>query len=167
MALARSPGVQYDCHQRVFTQCSPPISATDQRTLVWTYRVDLELSAWILRLRGVRVPFFTHAEVRTVPPPDKVRWSRGLGEQGDGDEFVTGSSGVSQVKVFENNDNDDKDIALDGRSMPATTRPKGARDPEAAEDPGVLRGPGPAVNRRGSLWPRWPTAWPDGSLRSR
>jgi len=71
---------------------------------------------------------------------------------------------VSQVEGF--SDNGDMDIAVTRHSMPAATRPKGAGDPEAAEDPRA-QGPAPAVNRRGSRWPQWPIAWPDGTLRSR
>jgi hypothetical protein len=78
---------------------------------------------------------------------------------------------VSQVEGFNDNDNDndndmDMDIAVTGPLVPAATRPKGAGDPAAAEGPGA-QGPALGANRRDSRWPRWPTAWPDGSLRSR
>jgi hypothetical protein len=72
---------------------------------------------------------------------------------------------VSQAEGSNDNDND-TDIAATRPSVPATTCPKGARDPASPEDPGA-QGPGFAVNRKDNRWPRWPTAWPDGSFRSR
>ena len=66
---------------------------------------------------------------------------------------------MSQAEGF--NDND-MDIALTRPSMPARIRPKGARNPAAAEGPDA-QGPALAANRRDNRWPRWPTAWPDGS----
>jgi hypothetical protein len=70
---------------------------------------------------------------------------------------------VSQAEGFNDNDTD---IAVTRPSMPATTRRNGASDPAAAEGTDAL-GPAIAANHRDNRWPRWPTAWPDGSRWSR
>ena len=70
---------------------------------------------------------------------------------------------MSQAEGFNDNDTD---IAVTRPSLPSTTHPKEARDPAAAEGPGA-QGPAFAATRKDNRWPRWPTAWPDGSLRSR
>jgi hypothetical protein len=69
---------------------------------------------------------------------------------------------VSQAEGFKDNN---MDIALTRLSMPETIRPNGASDPAVAEGP-VAQSPAFADIRRDNRWPRWPTAWPDGSLRS-
>jgi hypothetical protein len=70
---------------------------------------------------------------------------------------------MSQVEGF--NDND-KDTVVTRPLMPTASPPKGAGDSAAIEDGGA-QSPALAVNPRGTRWPRWPTAWPDGPLRSR
>jgi hypothetical protein len=52
--------------------------------------------------------------------------------------------------------------------MPTVIRPKAATEPAAAahKDEG-LQSPQAACTPRPTRWPRWPAAWPDGSLPSR
>jgi hypothetical protein len=52
--------------------------------------------------------------------------------------------------------------------MPMVNRPKAAAEPAAAthKDEG-LQSPQAACTPRPTRWPRWPAAWPDGSLPSR
>jgi hypothetical protein len=52
--------------------------------------------------------------------------------------------------------------------MPMVNRPKAATEPAAAahKDEG-LQSPQAACTARPTRWPRWPAAWPDGSLPSR
>ena len=61
---------------------------------------------------------------------------------------------------------DDAGIAVHWLLMPAATPAQGQRDPAVAED-AIAQPPALAVNPRDTRWPRWPSAWPDGSPRPR
>jgi hypothetical protein len=72
---------------------------------------------------------------------------------------------MSQVEAFNDNVTE---ITATQPFMALTKPPKRATDPVAAElEKEGTQTPAPGGNPRDSRWPRWPTAWPDGSRQSR
>ena len=135
------------------------------RWLTWHWQ------GWSLRLpTRCHQRMFTSVSPKDVHPVFISPWARrtsepwarrGLGELGG--ELVTGSSGMSQVEGFGDGVTE---IEVTWPSMPRATPLMTSADPAATEDASAqsLR-LGAKTRDRG--WPRWPAAWPDGSLRSR
>jgi hypothetical protein len=74
---------------------------------------------------------------------------------------------MSQVDGFDDTDNA-TDIMSTQSSMPLANRPKGATEPaDAVPERDGPESPAPKGNPRHTPWPKWPSAWPDGSLLSR
>jgi hypothetical protein len=89
------------------------------------------------------------------------------GPEGPSRKPVMGAVGMRQIEGFDANDNG-TDITSTTSFLRMACRPNAVAAPAAAvEEHQGLQSP-PVARKPGDTdWPRWPAAWPDGSLPSR